>query len=86
VNKSIAHLPADKLLITGGGAHNRFLVKAIELETNRKIIVPDNLLADYKEALIFAFMGILRMKNETNCLSSVTGAREDSCCGVINKP
>lgn len=86
VNRSVAHLPAGNLLITGGGAHNKFLIKAIQLETGLNIIIPDDLMVDYKEALIFALMGVLRRKKEINCLASVTGARRDSCCGIIQKP
>ncbi len=74
------------ILITGGGAHNGFLVNAIKYETLQNIIVPDKTIINYKEALIFAFMGVLNMKEKINCLSSATGASRDSICGVLYKP
>jgi anhydro-N-acetylmuramic acid kinase len=86
IKQSVNHLPKGRLLITGGGAHNRFLVKAIELETEMDIVIPEKEIIDFKEALIFALMGVLRIKNEVNCLASVTGAREDSCCGIVHIP
>ena len=86
VKQSVAHLPKGKLLITGGGAHNHFLVKAIELETGLEIVIPDREIIDFKEALIFALMGVLRVRNQINCLASATGAQEDSCCGDMHLP
>ena len=75
---------AQTLLITGGGAHHSFLIQQIENQRNNlKVIVPDALIVDYKEALIFAFLGLLRLNGEINCLRSVTGAREDSCGGCV---
>ncbi len=86
VNRAISQFPGGKLLITGGGAHNGFLIKAIELETRHTVVVPEQKIIDFKEAVIFAFMGVLRMRNEINCLASVTGASMDSSCGVIFHP
>jgi len=74
------------LLITGGGAHNRHLVGLIRETTRMEVIVPEKELVDYKEALIFAFLGLLRIRNEINCLSAVTGASSDSCTGVVYNP
>ncbi len=74
----------QKILITGGGAYNDFLIEAIQ-ETLPKmtIVIPDNKILEYKEALIFALLGILRLLNENNCLSSVTGAKKDHSSGSI---
>lgn len=72
----------SRILITGGGAHNKFLVSKIS-ELNLNIHVPDRELVDYKEALIFAFMGLLRSQNINNVLASVTGATEDHSAGTI---
>jgi len=76
------------LLVTGGGAKNTFLINTLQdkLGTSVKVIVPDTVLIDFKEALIFAFMGVLRDRNEINCLASVTGAKRDSSSGVIYFP
>lgn len=74
-----------KLLITGGGAKNAFLVEKLSeyLAGEVQLMIPHEKLIDFKEAIIFAFMGVLRLRNEINCLASVTGASRDSCGGVI---
>lgn len=76
------------LLITGGGAYNKFLIETLThyLGSDWKITIPDQVLVSFKEALIFAFMGLLRSKGEVNVLSSVTGASRDSCSGVVYLP
>lgn len=71
------------VLITGGGAYNKYLISLIKDKINSKITIPDSIIIDYKEALIFAFLGVLRLREEINCLSSVTGAIKDSCIGSI---
>lgn len=71
------------LLITGGGAHNRFLIDLIRQKFHGKVIVPDSATIDFKEAIIFAFLGVLRANGLNNCLTSVTGALYDSCGGSM---
>ncbi len=71
------------ILLTGGGARNNFLVSEFKNLTPYEVTVPPALLVDYKEALIFAFMGVLKLNNQINCLASATGARKNSICGVI---
>ena len=73
----------NEVLFTGGGAFNGFLMKLIEEKTNCKITIPNELLINYKEALIFAFLGVLRINNEVNVLSSVTGAKRNHSSGSI---
>ena len=72
------------MLCTGGGAFNSFLMYRLveHCGDHVEIVVPDDDVVKYKEALIFAFLGVLRVRNEINCLKSVTGARSDSCGGV----
>jgi len=72
-----------KMLFTGGGAFNTFLIELISTFTKTKIVIPSEEIVNYKEALIFAFLGVLRIKNINNCLASVTGASKDSCAGII---
>ena len=73
------------ILITGGGAYNQYLVENLKKSQNiLNYILPDEVIIDYKEALIFAFLGILRLKREVNILSSATGARSDSIGGTIH--
>ena len=74
----------ETLVVTGGGAFNRFLVERLRNCTGCRITVPDSMIINYKEAMIFAFLGILRMRGESNCLSSVTGARTSNCGGVCS--
>ena len=76
------------LFVSGGGALNHFLIKTLQerLGTSVKIVVPDTILIEFKEALVFALMGVLRIEQEINVLSSVTGAKRDSSSGVIFLP
>ncbi|WP_353146614.1 anhydro-N-acetylmuramic acid kinase [Chryseobacterium sp.] len=71
------------ILFTGGGAYNSFLVEKIKAKTKSNIIIPEKEIIEYKEALIFAFMGVLKMNNEINVLSSTTGSTADHCSGII---
>lgn len=75
-----------KVLITGGGAFNSFLIDLIKNRTQAEIIIPDAQIVNYKEAIVFAFLGLLRSMNKVNCYASVTGARKDSSAGIINLP
>jgi anhydro-N-acetylmuramic acid kinase len=72
-----------KVLVTGGGTYNLFLIEKIREISRGNIIIPSTDLIEYKEALIFAFLGMLRLHERINCFASVTGATRDSCCGVI---
>jgi anhydro-N-acetylmuramic acid kinase len=76
----------SKTLITGGGAYNDFLIEQLKLKTQSKIIIPDNQIIEFKEALVFGLLGILRDRNEVNCLKSVTGAIKDHSSGKILIP
>ena len=71
------------ILITGGGAYNSFLIEKIRSKTQADVIIPKKEIIDYKEALIFAFMGVLKVNDEVNVLSSATGSSYDHCSGVI---
>ncbi|OSY87871.1 anhydro-N-acetylmuramic acid kinase [Tenacibaculum holothuriorum] len=79
-------LKEGKLLFTGGGAYNSYLMNRIKYYLNREIILQNNELIDYKEALIFAFLGLLRIENQVNCLKSVTGAKRNHSSGMIFYP
>ncbi|MCS6967583.1 MAG: anhydro-N-acetylmuramic acid kinase [Bernardetiaceae bacterium] len=75
-----------KVLLTGGGAFNQFLVELLQqLLPETKIVVPEPEIISFKEAIVFAFLGLLRYLEKNNVLSSVTGASMDSCSGVIWK-
>ena len=86
IGQAIEHLPHGKMLVTGGGALNGYLVERIQCHTQHLVVVPDRMTVDYKEALIFALLGLLRIEERTNVLCSVTGAPTDSCSGKIWHP
>jgi len=75
-----------KLLATGGGAYNDFLIERMQFHLPQlEIIIPYKKTIEFKEALIFALLGVLKLRNEINVLSSVTGAKTDHASGVILK-
>ena len=75
------------LFITGGGAYNDFLIERIQSYLPKmKIIIPAAKILEFKEALIFALLGVLKLRGEINVLSSVTGAKTDHSSGVIYSP
>ncbi len=79
-------LPAKKgkLLATGGGAYNTFLIERIQAHLpEMDLIIPDAKTMEFKEALIFGLLGVLRLRNEINVLASVTGAKDDHCSGKV---
>lgn len=86
--KHLAHqvskwLKKGKCLTTGGGSYNSFWLDEIRKTTESELIIPEPIVIDFKEALIFAFLGLLRIEEQTNTLQYVTGARKDSIGGCI---
>ena len=71
------------VLLTGGGTFNSFLIERIKSKTNSIIVIPSVELINFKEAIIFAFLGYLRLNQITNTLRSVTGANKDSIGGAV---
>ena len=71
------------VLVTGGGTFNTFLLEKIREKSHTELIVPDENIINFKEALIFAFMGVLRLRNEVNVLCSATGSSENHCSGIL---
>jgi anhydro-N-acetylmuramic acid kinase len=81
-----AGVGAGRMLVTGGGAHNTFLIgqlREVLEDLGVEVVVPDAGLVDYKEALIMALIGVLRWREENNVLASVTGASRDSIGGAV---
>lgn len=74
-----------RILVTGGGVFNSYLMKELSerLQGKGELIVPERLTVEYKEAMVFAFLGLLRKLGRINVLASVTGASQDSSSGVI---
>jgi anhydro-N-acetylmuramic acid kinase len=74
----------EKVLITGGGTFNTFLINKIKANTKSIFVIPDSKIIEYKEALVFAFLGVLRVRNEINILKTVTGALSNSIGGALH--
>jgi anhydro-N-acetylmuramic acid kinase len=83
IGRSLEYVDQKTALITGGGAFNAFLVEQICMNTKAEIVVSKPEIINYKEALIFAFLGVLRLRNQPNCLASVTGAISNHSSGRI---
>ena len=73
----------EKVLLSGGGSYNRTLIKTLKKDYNVNILIPDDTIINYKECLIFALIGYLKIKNKINCLKIVTGALKDHSSGDI---
>jgi anhydro-N-acetylmuramic acid kinase len=71
------------ILISGGGAYHHYFLERIKSHTDAELIIPDKKTIEFKEALVFALLGVLRINEKTNCLKSVTGASSDNCGGAI---
>ena len=79
----LEHFNLKKVLFTGGGAYNSYLMETIKSQIHAELIVPEKEIVEFKEALIFAFMGVLRLRNENNVLASATGSSHDHCSGLL---
>lgn len=86
IGKEFNKWNVQKVLVSGGGALNDYLIQELKRQTKAEIIVADEVLINFKEALIFAFLGVLKIRNEVNVLASVTGASADSSTGKIWYP
>jgi anhydro-N-acetylmuramic acid kinase len=76
----------QKMLVTGGGANNSFLMRRLKEVLSKYFIsveIPSDNLVDFKEAIIMALIGVLRWREENNTLASVTGALRDSIGGCV---
>jgi len=79
-------MSAKTVFITGGGAKNHYLIDRIKVHFGGIVHVPENQTIDYKEALIFGFLGALYLQNQTNSISTVTGADRETIGGVLHLP
>lgn len=71
------------VLITGGGAYNSFLIERLKNLASVEVVIPSPEIVEYKEALIFGLLGALKLRDEVNCLASVTGASRNHSSGRI---
>jgi len=79
---------AGEVLVAGGGVLNTYFIERLTYHTpdHLQIVIPVEEIINFKEALVFGLMGILRIRDEINCMSSVTGASSDSSGGIIVEP
>lgn len=75
----------ESVMITGGGAFNQFLVERIQHYYKGRVVLPAKEVIEFKEAIIFAFLGALYLEKLPNCLSEVTGASRNVCGGVLHR-
>jgi anhydro-N-acetylmuramic acid kinase len=73
----------NSVLITGGGAYNTFLIDRLKANYNGEIHIPSDDVIQFKEAIIFAYLGFLRVNEQINTLNSVTKASRDSVGGAV---
>lgn len=72
------------VLVTGGGSKNAYLMDRVRaLASDTMVVIPDDATVDFKEAIIFAFLGLRRLSNLSNCLKTATGAASDNCGGAV---
>lgn len=83
ISKAINIKVKALVLITGGGVYNTYLIQEIQALTTHEIEQPNNETIEFKEAIIFGLLGVLKLRNEINCLSSVTGASRNHSSGKI---
>lgn len=86
ISNNINNSGAHQVMVTGGGAYNSFLIEMIRSKTNSNIYLPDNQLIEFKEAIVFGFLGALYLSGESNVLPFVTGAEKPTTGGVLHKP
>lgn len=84
LDELFADVESPKVLVTGGGAFNKTLMDHIRTHSEAELIIPENQLVNYKEALIFAYLGLKRVLGEENVWSSVTGASGNSISGALH--
>ena len=73
----------SKILCSGGGVYNHYLMQRIQTYSKYQLLIPATEIIEFKEALLFAFLGVLRITEQKNCLQSVTGAIEDNVGGCV---
>lgn len=83
VNAHSNYTEKNNLMIAGGGAFNQYLIERLKTHTKLNVIIPKKNIINYKEAVVFALLGVLKEEGKINCLGSVTGAKKDHSSGVI---
>ncbi len=86
-NEGLTNDKKYKMLATGGGVFNLFLIKRMQTllseQLNIEIVIPEKEIIQFKEAILMGLLGVLRMENIPNCMASVTGAKRDTIGGAV---
>lgn len=77
-------LGLQKVMVTGGGAFNSLLIELLQQKFTGMLVIPDDKIIAFKEALIFAFLGARFIRNQATTIASVTGANEQLCTGTLH--
>ena len=83
ISKILDQYGNGQVLLSGGGVKNTFFINTLTFQSNSKFVIPSKSIIDYKEALIFGFLGVLKLRNEINCMKSVTGASKNHSTGKV---
>jgi anhydro-N-acetylmuramic acid kinase len=83
IHQATEHLRLKKVLVTGGGAYNNYFIQLLKKNASCHFEIGAPTLIEFKEALLFGFLGVLRLTNEVNVLKSVTGASHSSVSGAL---
>ncbi len=86
IETSTSNIQPSTLLVTGGGANNKFLISLLAHKLKAKnieVVIPDTQTIEYKEAVAMALIGVLRWRDEVNVLHTVTGASQSSIGGAL---
>tara|TARA_B100000941_G_scaffold280268_1_gene246537 strand:- start:435 stop:1490 length:1056 start_codon:yes stop_codon:yes gene_type:complete len=86
IAESLSETAFNTVLLSGGGVYNKTLIRSIEKALGVKVVVPKKEIINFKEALIFSFMAVLKLRKEVNVLKSVTGAVKNTSSGVYYSP
>ncbi|MFN5845126.1 MAG: anhydro-N-acetylmuramic acid kinase, partial [Flavobacteriia bacterium] len=86
IGQKLNDAEVENVLITGGGSKNDFLISRIAHYFNGEIKLPSEDIIDFKEAIVFAYLGALYLEKRPNAISSVTGASKNMICGVFHRP
>ncbi|NNE26367.1 MAG: hypothetical protein HKN09_05950 [Saprospiraceae bacterium] len=79
----------SRIMLTGGGTKNTYFIQCLENILSRKSVnleIPSDSIIDFKEAILMAFAGALRLNNQTNFISDATGAKRDAFGGAVYLP
>lgn len=86
ISKNLPQIKGSRVIFTGGGTHNTYLLELIREKSSCELVIPSDNVIEYKEALVFALLGVLRMEGKNNCLAEATGSCCDCSSGAVHIP